>query len=124
MGKIIKFDFINKERISEKGEIKNPQKKPVDIKDHIKEQMGEAVPFIKFITFAASEKGRILLNLTITPLAFSQAKEIVKNYKDEELTNWLLNHSEAEWQSKPSFYRAVYEELNFRAGNIYNPKEE
>lgn len=105
MGEIKKFDF-NKDR----GE------KPEDKKDEKwwKDKEKQPLLFVKFAKFLISENATKIKNLKITPEAFSQAKQTVKNYTTDELVAWLYNTNETDWQVKPSFFTAIIEELKTR----------
>ena len=110
MGDIIKFDFVGNKRIPETGKEEKTEKRT----SHGVEIPERLMPFIKFIDFVISDKYDKLTNLEVTKEAFLISAEIVKNYTNEELIGWLENSSESDWRSKPSFYKAVYEELKIR----------
>ncbi len=110
MGEIIKFDFLNKKRITEGKQIEESVQENIS-KEEIPERLP---PYIKFIKFVLSDKYEKLKNLQVTHEALNVYMETVKNYTDEELIGWLENSSESEWKAKPSFYLSVYEELRER----------
>jgi hypothetical protein len=117
MGEVIHFDFNKNRRIPDKEETKEP-KENIVYPEEIKK---EGDFWLKFIRFIISDKGKKLTNLPVKLEAFSQAQKTVKNYTNEELLGWLENYNENDWETKPSFFRAVYEELKIRLP--YRPKD-
>lgn len=110
MGEIIKFDFNNKKKIKESNFDKNNEA-AFSGDEELKKA---AEPFIKFIRFVISDKHKRFINLKITQFASSEIKKTVSQYSNEELIGWLLDYDEDDWVKKPSFYRAVYDEMKNR----------
>ncbi len=111
MGEIIKFDFNNNKRVEtdKKQNLSNTLDKWWE-KDN-----QTPILFRKFFKFLTSEQPKKIRNLTPTPEALYQARQIVKDYTTKELMGWMENSNEKDWQAKPSFFNAMLEELKIRA---------
>lgn len=108
MGEIINFDFNKNKKIetSVNEEVSNTE--------WWKENEKQPLLFIKFAKFLISEDAKKIKNLPTTPEAFSQSQQIVKDYTTKQLMDWFNNSNEQDWQVKPSFFRAIIEELKSR----------
>lgn len=104
MGEVIRFDFNkNKKTSNEENKIKK-----------------DDILFKKFAHFVISDEHKKFKNLEIKKGPYNQYRDIVGNYTNEQLVNWIVNSNESEWIVKPSFYRAVYDEIKSRLPERYN----
>lgn len=104
MGEVIRFDFNKNRKIdSEENKIKE-----------------DDILFKKFVHFVLSDEHKKFKNLKIKQMSYDEAKKLVCEYTNEQLVNWIVNSNESEWIVKPSFYKAVYDEIKSRLPERYN----
>lgn len=104
MGEIIQFDF-------------NKDKKTSNEENKIKK---DDILFKKFVRFVISDKHKKFKNLEIKRMSYDEDKKLVSEYTNEQLVNWIVDSEESDWITKPSFYRAVYDEIKSRLPERYN----
>lgn len=104
MGEIIQFDF-------------NKDKKTSDEENKINK---DDILFKKFVHFVISDKHKKFKNLEIKQMSYDEDRKLVSEYTNEQLVNWIVDSNESDWITKPSFYRAVYDEIKSRLPERYN----
>jgi len=109
MGEIIHFDFKNKKVIKNQSENEPDEKIEAD-----KKELEQIAQYEKFTQFLLSGDAKKLMRLPVSPTSFQEARELVKNYKTDELIGWLEKTDENEWKKKAAFFRAIFAELRFR----------
>jgi hypothetical protein len=101
MGEVINFDFRNKKFISKEGQPASP-KKPDKVDDYRFSDLGNLTNAIMQIK-----------DLPVSQSALQSRLEIVRDYSNDELFEWLSQSSESDWKAKPAFFRAIaYEFLS------------
>lgn len=124
MGEIIRFDFNKNKKVDNSEEdSKIPKAVGVDTGVSLSEEnkiKENDILFKKFVHFVISDAHKRFKNLEIKQLPYNEAKNIVKDYTNEQLVNWIVNSNESDWVAKPSFYKAVYFEIKSRLPDRYN----
>ncbi|MFZ2189485.1 MAG: hypothetical protein WA057_01570 [Candidatus Magasanikiibacteriota bacterium] len=70
-----------------------------------------------FYFFCSSPTAEILINLPTSNTSVSESGKVVHSYSNKELIGLLVNGTEKEFKIKPSFYKAIYLELESRIEN-------
>lgn len=118
MGEKINFDFNKGKKIEENHRQEESRERLAEFSDEQRARIKEkAQPFLDFVRFVISEKGKKLKNLEISKFSYDEAKDKTKDYSNEELIGWLTNSGVEEWQKKPSFFHAIYDEMAARLPN-------
>lgn len=104
MGEIIQFDF-------NKNKKTNNEEKIIEEND---------ILFKKFVHFVLSDKHKKFKNLKIRRMSYNEDRKLVSEYTNEQLINRMVDDDESKWIGKPSFYRAVYDEIKSRLPERYN----
>ncbi|MCK5080976.1 MAG: hypothetical protein KAQ63_02330 [Candidatus Moranbacteria bacterium] len=94
MGELIKADFGN--RRIDRDEKKLPKQREDTDSCFLSSDPKEVLGIIDKIN-----------RLPISQSVLNEKSEIVSGYSQEELTRWLVNSTEKDWSTKPSFFRAV-----------------
>jgi len=74
---------------------------------------------LRWNEFTQSEAPTILNSLPCSANSLVQSRGLVSRYSDTELMDWITTSTKNDWQIKPAFYRAVYEELSNRIVSQY-----
>lgn len=125
MGEVIRFDFNKNKKIENEEVVKSPEVLEMsDGTDTEEENLIKEndIFFRKFAHFVLSDRHKKFKNLEVKQMPYESAQKLVNKYTNEQLLDWMTTSDESEWVVRPSFYKAIYNEIKSRLPERYYKK--